>query len=188
MRLAYENWCWSTHAPTWKDVWEIVKAIDRPNAGLCLDTFQTSGGEYGDPTTKMGLINHMHPAALNQVFHASLDELARTVPAEKIYLLQISDAYKPPEPLREKTVKGLRPRGRWSHDFRPMPYDGGYLPIEEVAKAVLRTGFRGWFSMEIFDGGPDGKGRDYEMNEYAKKAMDSMQQFLRKCSTDGDGD
>ena len=23
-RLAYENWCWSTHAPGWKDVWEIV--------------------------------------------------------------------------------------------------------------------------------------------------------------------
>ncbi|BCR92768.1 sugar phosphate isomerase/epimerase family protein [Aspergillus chevalieri] len=186
MRLAYENWCWSTHAPTWKDVWEIVKAIDRPNAGLCLDTFQTSGGEYGDPTTEMGLINHMHPTALNQVFHASLDELARTVPPEKIYLLQISDAYKPPEPLAEKTVKGLRPRGRWSHDFRPMPYDGGYLPIEEVAKAVLRTGFRGWFSMEIFDGGPDGKGREYDMNEYAEKAMKSMQRFLSKCSTDRD--
>lgn len=186
MRLAYENWCWSTHAPTWKDVWEIVKAIDRPNAGLCLDTFQTSGGEYGDPTTEMGLINHMHPTALNQIFNASLDELARTVPPEKIYLLQISDAYKPPEPLAEKTIKGLRPRGRWSHDFRPMPYDGGYLPIEEVAKAVLRTGFRGWFSMEIFDGGPEGKGREYDMNEYAKKAMKSMERFLSKCATDRD--
>ena len=184
MRLAYENWCWSTHAPTWKDVWEIVKEVDRPNAGLCLDTFQTSGGEYGDPTTEMGLINHMSPTALNQVFHASMDELARTVPADKIYLLQISDAYKPPEPLSEKTVKGLRPRGRWSHDFRPMPYDGGYLPIEEVAKGVLKTGFRGWFSMEIFDGGPDGKGREYEMNGYAENAMESMQRVLRKCSTD----
>jgi sugar phosphate isomerase/epimerase len=60
------------------------------------------------------------------------------------------------------------------------------LPIEEVAKAVLRTGFRGWFSMEIFDGGPEGKGREYDMNEYAKKAMKSMERFLSKCATDRD--
>lgn len=185
-RLAYENWCWSTHASTWRDAWDIVKAIDRPNVGLCLDTFQTAGGEWGDPTTETGKINHISPEALDQVFHGSLDELARTVPAEKIYLLQISDAYKLPQPLADKTVGGLRPRARWSHDYRPMPYDGGYLPIEDVARAVLKTGFRGWFSMEIFDGGPDGKGKKYNMAEYGKKAMENMQRFLRHCSTDQD--
>jgi sugar phosphate isomerase/epimerase len=74
--------------------------------------------------------------------------------------------------------EGLRPRGRWSHDYRPMPYGGGYLPIEDVAKAVLKTGFRGWFSMEIFDGGPEGKGRKYELEAYAKRAMQSMLQVL----------
>ncbi|RHZ47694.1 sugar phosphate isomerase/epimerase family protein [Aspergillus thermomutatus] len=182
MRLAYENWCWSTHAPTWKDVWEIVRAVDRPNIGLCLDTFQTAGSEWGDPRTISGRVGDMELDELNRRFAASMDELARSIPPEKIYLLQISDAYKPTRPIEDKVINGLRPRGRWSHDFRPMPYDGGYLPIEEVTRAVLRTGFRGWFSMEIFDGGNQGKGKKYDMIPYAKQAMESMQKLLKNCA------
>ena len=41
----------------------------------------------------------------------------------------------------------LRARGRWSHDYRPYPFNGGYVPVTQVAKAVLRTGFTGWFSV-----------------------------------------
>ncbi|KAL8708416.1 MAG: hypothetical protein Q9220_006706 [cf. Caloplaca sp. 1 TL-2023] len=54
-RLAYENWCWATHAPDWRSVWSIVQKVDRPNIGLCLDTFQTGGGEWGDPCTDSGV-------------------------------------------------------------------------------------------------------------------------------------
>jgi len=114
-----------------------------------------------------------------------MQHLAATVPGDKIYLLQISDAYKVSPPLEDKVIGDLRPRGRWSHDFRPMPYDGGYLPIEDFARAVLQTGFRGWFSMEIFDGGPEGKGRTYDINEFAKKAMVNMQKLLDNCATEG---
>ena len=182
-RLAYENWCWSTHAPGWKQVWEIVQEVNLPNVGLCLDTFQMAGSEWGDPTTTSGLIGDASPDELRKKFDASLEELARTVPADKIYLLQISDAYKVTPPLENKVLSGARPRSRWSHDYRPMPYDGGYLPIEDVARAVLKTGFRGWFSMEIFDAGPEGKGKKYELENFAKKAMDNMQKLLRACST-----
>lgn len=181
-RLAYENWCWSTHAPGWKEVWEIVRDINLPNVGLCLDTFQTAGSEWGDPTTSSGLIETMSKDELRKRFEASMAELAQSVPADKIYLLQISDAYKPTQPLEDKVMGGLRPRGRWSHDFRPMPYDGGSLPIEDVAKAVLKTGFRRWFSMEIFDAGPEGKGKKYEMDAFAKKAMENMQKLLKACA------
>ncbi|KAJ5494272.1 hypothetical protein N7463_010359 [Penicillium fimorum] len=181
-RLAYENWCWSTHAPGWKDVWEIVSAVDRPNIGLCLDTFQIAGSEWADPTTESGVIEEVPYAALRKNFAASMDELAHTVPPEKIYLLQISDAYRVSPPLTTEPIEGLRPRGHWSHDYRPMPYDGGYLPIEDVAKAVLKTGFRGWFSMEIFDSGPEGTGKKYEIETYAKKAMESMQKLLVNCT------
>ncbi|KAL1875620.1 hypothetical protein Plec18167_005556 [Paecilomyces lecythidis] len=181
-RIAYENWCWSTHAPTWKDVWEIVKEVDRPNVGLCLDTFQTAGSEWGDPTTSSGLIESIPRDELEKRWKASMDELARSIPPEKIYLLQISDAYKPVTPIENKEINGLRPRGRWSHDFRPLPYDGGYLPIEDVTRAVLKTGFRGWFSMEVFDGGPEGKGKDYEMSDYAAKAQDSMQRLIQSSA------
>ncbi|RAK96116.1 sugar phosphate isomerase/epimerase family protein [Aspergillus ibericus CBS 121593] len=184
-RIAYENWCWSSHAPTWKQVWEIVHAVDRPNIGLCLDTFQTAGSEYGDPTTSSGHIEESTAPTtelLTQQYIASLDELARTVPADKIYLLQVSDAYKPLSPFENMTIDGARPRALWSHNFRPMPYRGGYLPIEEMGRAVLKTGFRGWFSMEIFDGGKTGKEQPADMGPYAKDAMASAKKFLERCA------
>ncbi|RDW81415.1 sugar phosphate isomerase/epimerase family protein [Aspergillus mulundensis] len=188
-RLAYENWCWSSHAKGWKDVWEIVKAVDRDNIGLCLDTFQSAGGEWGDPTTGSGRIESggLDEAELSARFEASMAELSATVPADKIFLLQVSDAYVPldssgkPKPLDAKVVDGTAPRGRWSHDFRPMPYDGGYLPVEAVGRAVLRTGFRGWFSVEIFDGGADGRGRRYELKEFAGRARRSTERFIEAC-------
>lgn len=181
--LAYENWCWSTHAPTWKDVWGIIRDVHRPNAGLCLDTFQTAGSEWADPTTVSGLLEKLDPEYLKKAFTASLEELSRTIPAEKIYILQISDAYKPIVPFSQTAdEKGVRPLARWSHDFRPMPYDGGYLPVERVAQAVLRTGFRGYFSMEIFDGGRDGKGKNYDNEDFAKFAQQSMQNLLSVCT------
>ncbi|KAF7894637.1 uncharacterized protein EAF01_010087 [Botrytis porri] len=188
-RLAYENWCWATHAPTWSTIWEIVKLVDRPNIGLCLDTFQTAGGEYGDPTTSSGLISHLGTQAkLHMNFTQSLQSLTTTVPPEKIYLLQISDAYKPPVPIpttpAEKEKEELRARGKWSHDFRPYPYNGGYLPIVEVARAVLGTGFRGWFSMEVFDGGADGKWEGVEkmdLEAFCKGAMEGHKKLLGEC-------
>ncbi|OJJ64101.1 hypothetical protein ASPSYDRAFT_289054 [Aspergillus sydowii CBS 593.65] len=197
MRLAYENWCWSSHAPDWKDVWEVVRDVDRGNVGLCLDTFQSAGGEWGDPTTVSGRVGGVNPGSagekdLSRRFEESMAELARTVPREKIYLLQVSDAYVPVAPGSESSTKttkpldagvvdGTAPRGRWSHDYRPMPYDGGYLPIEAVGTAVLKTGFRGWFSMEIFDGGEDGSGKEYELGEFAGRAKVSMGKFIEKC-------
>ncbi|KAK4943591.1 hypothetical protein LTR10_016886 [Elasticomyces elasticus] len=180
-RIAYENWCWATHAPTWKDVWEIVKKADRPNLGLCLDTFQSAGGEWGSPMTKSGLIEDVDKSELDKRWKASCEELAKTVPAEKIFFLQISDAYKMDPPLEDKPDEsGLRPRGQWSHDYRPVPYNGGYLPVEDFTKAVLATGFRGWLSMEVFDGkAPEKYGDD--MTPYAKGAFVSLQKLLNEA-------
>jgi len=142
-------------------VWEIIQLANRSNIGLCLDTFQTAGGEWGDPTTESGRIESIPEFELQQRYKTSLSKLTEIIPKNKIFVLQISDAYKPDIPLSpEPDEEGLRPRGRWSHSFRPMPFNGGYLPIVPVVKAVLQTGFRGWFSAEIFDGGSDGKGKD----------------------------
>ncbi|KAK6437188.1 hypothetical protein LTR95_006623 [Oleoguttula sp. CCFEE 5521] len=175
-RVAYENWCWSTHAPDWKD------KVDRRNFGLCLDTFQSAGGEWGDPTTASGMVEDgRSPDRVKADWQASCKKLASTVPAEKIYFLQISDAYKPKSPFSKAVDgSGLRPRGRWSHDFRPLPFKG-YLPTMDFAKAVLGTGFRGYFSYEIFDGGPEGKGLDYALEEFAREAMDCQKKLLGAC-------
>ena len=184
-RLAYENWCWSTHAPDWKDVWEIVREVDRPNVGLCLDTFQTAGGEWADPTTESGLLEmEGGREAMEKKFYESLQSLAGTVPAEKIFILQISDAYKPAKPISSHPdEKGLRPRGQWSMSLRPVPFSGGYLPVVDVAKAVLQTGFRGWFSMEVFDGGADGKDQEWkDMHAYTKNAMRAHERLLEEAA------
>ena len=142
-RIAYENWCWATHAPLWSQVWDIVQRVDRPNIGLCLDTFQTGGGEWGDPTTKSGKLKTMNAKELDRKFRKSLELLRATVPLEKIFL-QVSDACKVDPPLdKEPDKQGLRPRGRWSHIGHCHTTVG--MPVTEVTKAVLGTGFRGWF-------------------------------------------
>lgn len=184
-RLAYENWCWATHASTWKQVWTVVQEANRANIGLCLDTFQTAGGEWGDPTTRSGRIERagLGERELDLSYTISLQELSRTVPAEKVFFLQISDAYRVEPPLRdEPDESGLRPRGRWSHDYRPLPYDGGYLPIGAFVEAVLATGFRGWFSIEVFDGQFEKKYGD-DLMAYAKKAMESHKRLLGEVDT-----
>ncbi|KAM0279368.1 hypothetical protein ACHAQH_004633 [Verticillium albo-atrum] len=179
-RLAYENWCWATRAPSWRDAWEVVQAVDRPNVGLCLDTFQSAGGEWGDPTTKSGLVEEtgLGRDELRERYRGSWAELARTVPAEKVFFLQISDAYLMDPPLEDKVDdSGTRPRGRWSHDYRPLPYDGGYLPVVEFMEAVLMTGFRSWLSVEVFDGRFETKYGD-DLDEYAKKAKGAVDRML----------
>lgn len=179
-RIAYENWCWSTHAPNWKDVWTIVKLANRPNLGLCLDTFQSAGGEWADPRTKSGLLEDIPRADLEKRWQASLQEMSATIPADKIFLLQISDAYKMEEPILDGPDQdGLRPRGQWSHDYRPLPYDGGYLPTNDFLKATLNTGFRGWLSVEVFDG--RGKEKYGEMEPYAERAMRCLERMVREC-------
>ena len=182
-RIAYENWCWSTHAPDWQDVWDICKQVDRPNFGLCLDTFQSAGGEWGDPTTESGMVEDgRSQEQVEKDWKASCEKLSQTVPKDKIYLLQISDAYKTkPGPLPKQDIDGLRPRGYWSHAYRPLPFEG-YLPTVDFARAVLKTGFRDWFSYEIFDAGPDGKGKEYFLLPFAQAAAECQKKLVDACN------
>jgi sugar phosphate isomerase/epimerase len=183
-RVAYENWCWSSHAPSWKDVWDIVKLANRPNLGLCLDTFQAAGAELADPTTDSGYAEGRQQSfpELKTRWKASLENLTRTVPPEKIFVLQISDAYKMSPPLKNEPNKP-RPKSQWSHDYRPLPGHGGYLPVKEVLRAVLATGFDGYLSVEVFDWKE--KEGDDTMEAYTSTAMRSLEGLLNelKCES-----
>lgn len=171
-RLAYENWCWASHASTWKDIWSITQRTGQPNVGLCLDTFQSAGGEWGDPSTESGRLEAYSESELNSRWKQSLDELQRTVDKDKIYLLQVSDAYRMKHPIQSDEA---RERSLWSHDWRPLPHHGGYLPIQDFFNAVMATGFRGWLSMEVFDSKPQ---EGLLMEDYTKAAMQSLTRML----------
>jgi hypothetical protein len=174
-------------------VYEIIKLADRPNIGLCLDTFQTIGSEYTDPSTESGLIEHpdISVQKLEEKFKDSLAKLTKEVDPAKIYVLQISDAYIPPAPLQDDEdgeESGLRARGKWSHDFRPYPFNGGAFSSQcvEMVKAVLRTGCRErtWFSVEVFDGGEKGEGKDVDMESFCRGAMERYRWLLDECADD----
>jgi hypothetical protein len=45
----------------------------------------------------------------------------------------------------------------------------------------LKTGFRGYFSYEVFDGGEDGKGKDYELQDFANEAMATQSKLVAAC-------
>ena len=182
-KIAYETRSWATVSSTWKDGWEVVKAVDRTNFGLCLDTFQIAAAEYADPTTANGLHSGISPGELGKNFGDSLFEMATTVPAEKVYLLQISDAWRPKAPLSaEMNVTNEKLKAVWNYNYRPLPFDGGYFPVIELARKVLDTGARSWWSVESFDGGREGKEeREPDIEAYCKRAFASLTRLREEC-------
>jgi sugar phosphate isomerase/epimerase len=187
LKLAYETRSWATVSTTWKDGWEVVKAVDRENFGLCLDTFQITAAEYADPTTDSGLHGGIPPEELGKNFGDSLYEMSTTIPAEKIYMLQISDAWRPKQPLSaEMNVKDRRLKSVWSRNYRPLPFEGGYFPLIEVVRKVLDTGARSWWSVEVFDGGPDGsEDRETDLESFSKRAFASLTKLRQECNQYG---
>ncbi|GAA6030619.1 hypothetical protein JCM8097_006240 [Rhodosporidiobolus ruineniae] len=166
VRFVYESMAWSTYNYTWQQGWNIVQKVDRPNFGFVLDAFHIAGFEYADPTVPGG-VRPDGPARLA----ASLAELVKTVPASKIWYLQLVDAERLDPPLlplgapspreeeRGKTfseyhVDGQQPRMSWSRNCRVFPEEteqGAYMPIAEVFEAFLKTGFEGYVSFELFN-------------------------------------
>ncbi|MDQ0283854.1 sugar phosphate isomerase/epimerase and 4-hydroxyphenylpyruvate domain-containing protein [Rhodococcoides fascians] len=67
LRLAYEALAWGSHVDAYRHAWDIVRQVDHPALGTCLDSFHIlSRGD--DPS---GI---------------------REIPGEKIYFLQLADA------------------------------------------------------------------------------------------------
>ena len=156
VRFAYENLAWSTVNDTWDGIWEIVQAVDRPNFGMILDTFNIAGSVWADPTQPSGKT----PTA-DADLHASLAKLVSSVDVSKVLYVQVVDAEKMQHPLVEGhpfQVEGHPSRMDWSRNARLFPLEtsrGAYLPIEDIMKAIIRPaphglGYKGWMSMELF--------------------------------------
>jgi 4-hydroxyphenylpyruvate dioxygenase len=115
LRVCYEALAWGRHVNRWRQAWEIVRQADHPALGLCLDSFHTLA--LGDDATGLGA----------------------TVPAEKLFFLQLADA-----PKLSMDVLS------WSRHHRLFPGQGE-LSVAPFLREVLAAGYAGPLSLEIFN-------------------------------------
>lgn len=154
VRIAYEALCWGVFVDTWERSYELITAVDRPNFGICLDTFQICGREFADPAADDGCMPNAEEALRN-----SLQRIKETVDVSKVFFVQVADAERMREPLREEHVfhvKGQPSRMSWSRNARLFPGEiskGAYLPVLDVLRTLIGEnglGYSGWVSFEIF--------------------------------------
>lgn len=151
--IAYEPLSWGTYYNTWQDSLQLVRAVNRPNFGLCLDTFHIVTKLWADPFA----ISGKFPNA-DQKLRQTLDHLVQQCPLDKIFYVQLSDGEKFDPPFSKTHpwyLDGEAPQFTWSKHARPFPLEthlGGYMPVSECVKAwMVEKGFKGWVSLETFD-------------------------------------
>ncbi|KAI0011876.1 xylose isomerase-like protein [Xylariaceae sp. FL0662B] len=152
IRFVYEALCWGTRCDLWEQSWQTVQAVDRPNFGLCLDTFNIAGRIYADPASATGRA----PNA-DQAVRESIVRLVATVDVRKVFYVQVVDAERLAEPLvaGHPFHDAAQPaRMSWSRNCRLFYGEkkrGAYLPVAELSRAIFHgLGFEGWISMELF--------------------------------------
>ena len=179
--FAYEGVAWGTHIDTWQGTWEVVKRVNKPNFGLCLDTYHILARDWGDPT----IPGCKRPDADNRL-RQSLEELAREVDVKKVFYVQLGDAELLDQPLVEGhpfyNVDQL-PRMAWSRNARLFGWEeigNGCLPLEPLVDVIFKTlKFTGYVSMEtfsrhLFDEDPE------VPNTFAARAMSSWRTAMEK--------
>ncbi|KAF2032999.1 xylose isomerase-like protein [Setomelanomma holmii] len=155
IRFAYESLCWGTYVDKWELCWDIVQEVDRPNFGVCLDSYNILGRIYADPTAESGRTEN----AEQEVKESTQRLVERIRPhKEKIFFIQIVDAERLEQPLLpgHPFYNPEQPaRMSWSRNCRLFYGEsdqGAYLPVKDVANAILNDiGFNGWVSMELFN-------------------------------------
>jgi 4-hydroxyphenylpyruvate dioxygenase len=153
VRFAYESLCWSTRVDTWERCWEVVRAVDRANFGMCLDTFNIAGRIYADPAAPSGRTPNAEDAV-----RESVARLVEQVDVSKVFYVQVVDAERLDEPLMpgHAFYDPEQPaRMSWSRNCRLFYGEkdrGAYLPVREIAWAFFHgLGFQGWVSLELFN-------------------------------------
>ncbi|KAI2468399.1 putative dehydroshikimate dehydratase [Annulohypoxylon bovei var. microspora] len=161
IRFAYESRCSATHINRWEYGWTIVERVDRPNFGMCLDTFHIAGRIFADPSSPSGRIPNAE-----RVVEMSMQHFIKRVKdhREKVFLVRVGDARQPDEPIVPGSLDydtKERPRMSWSRKYRLFYGEearGAFLPIKEIANAIFNgIGFEGWVSFEIVNSRMDCK-------------------------------
>ncbi|KAF2687189.1 xylose isomerase-like protein [Lentithecium fluviatile CBS 122367] len=181
IRFAYESLCWGTRVDKWEQCWDIVQRVDRPNLGICLDSFNILGRVYADPTSPTGT----NPNAAREV-ELSMQRLVQAIKPhkEKIFFIQIVDAERLRSPLlpRHPFYNATQPaRMSWSRNCRLFYGEtghGAYLPVRDVARAIINDiGYEGWVSMELFNRTME-RSDEGVVDELAARAMEGWRKMV----------
>ncbi|KAK2596455.1 hypothetical protein N8I77_013345 [Diaporthe amygdali] len=150
LKIAYEAVAFARHNALWQDSLRIVEAVNRPNFGLCLDSFHIHARIWGNPCVPSSML----PNAAEDLAN-SMEEFLQKCPREKILYVQLSDASRLDPPLTNDSpllanLEVRDPRLAWSRGFRPFPLEEpGYFPVVDVARTwLLDYGWEGWVSLE----------------------------------------
>ncbi|KAH8897235.1 xylose isomerase-like protein [Thozetella sp. PMI_491] len=183
IRFAYESLCWSTHVDTWEKSWEVTQQVDRPNFGLCLDTFNIVGRVWADPASPTGRT----PNA-DADLEVSMERLAKEVDLSKVFYIQVVNAERMDKPLvagHPFHVEGNPARMNWSRNARTYMYEedrGAYLPVETVARTLIEDlGYKGWVSMELFSRTMAEEG-DKVSEEHAQRGIRAWHKFVQRLN------
>lgn len=185
IRIAYEALAWGTYINSWEDSWDIVRRANRPNLGICLDTFNIAARLWADPTSATGRL----PAHADLDLQTSMQRLVQEVDPDRVMMVQLADGERvhPLTPFLQ--VPGMPKLLSWSRNARLFPCEeelGGYLPIREVANACLnQLGYTGWVSMEVFTR-TTGDPKASVPNEHAARAARSWRRILQQLDTKGE--
>lgn len=176
--IAYEPMSWSNYVSTWQICLDIIRKVDRPNFGLCLDSFHILTKLWGSPFTVSGKYEDADTALAR-----SLAEFKKDFPMEKLFYVQLSDGEKFNPPFSKSHpwyVEDEAAEFTWSKHARPFPGEtgyGAYLPVTDFFRAcVAETGFQGWVSMEIFDRRM--RAETYKIDAAARRAKVSWDKLL----------
>ncbi|KAJ5083865.1 hypothetical protein NUU61_008444 [Penicillium alfredii] len=177
VRIAYEALAWGTYINTWEDSWDIVRRANRPNLGICLDTFNIAARLWADPISPTGRL----PAKADQDLQASMDRLVREIDPDRVMMIQLADGERVDPRSPFLYTPGLPTLLTWSRNARLFPCEeerGGYLPIREVADACLNgLAYTGWVSMEVFSR-TTGEDDPQVPSEHAARANRSWHRIL----------
>lgn len=179
--FAYEAVAWGTHIDTWEGSWEIVKHVNKPNFGLCLDTYHILARIWGDPT-----LPECRSPTGDADLQQSLDRMAKDVDVKKIFMVQLGDA----ELLRQPLVAGhafhsdeRKPRMSWSRNARLFAWDDtepGCLPLEAILKTLMKDlKYDGFVTMETFSAKLFVNDPEIPA-KYAAKAMKSWNEMMKR--------
>jgi 4-hydroxyphenylpyruvate dioxygenase len=182
IRFCYEALAWGTQVDLWDQAWQVVKLVDRPNFGTCLDTFNLCGRVYADPASPNGINTNAE-----RDMQRSFKRLREELDPKKVFYVEAVDGERLDQPLNEQHpwhVDGQPPRMTWSRNARLFPLEKkGYLPVIETLQAILDTGYEGYISFEFFSRTANDP-HPAVPEQHAKRAQESWRKLSEKMGWD----